>query len=197
MTSPMFSAEEMVFLRSLLDMPEDRNTWLVYADWLEDRSDPRAEFLRLVVARSLMAEDDPMRQETEARLAQLRIELNPQWMMMFDPALVGNCYSCRWDELNATDLPDIRLCSNCRRAVIYCHTIEEAREYASCEQLVALSTRIPLEVIAQDLAFQRFFPSAASDSDVDFELELPPSDLDGDFEMELPPPPPRPWWKFW
>ena len=36
MSHPTFSAEDRVFLRAILDVPEDRNTWLIYADWLDD-----------------------------------------------------------------------------------------------------------------------------------------------------------------
>jgi uncharacterized protein (TIGR02996 family) len=161
MPSPTFPPEEMVFLRALLDMPEDRNTWLVYADWLDDRSDPRAEFLRLMVAHSLMAARDPARKQTEARLKQLRAELDPNWMMMFDPAPAANCSygpwtpnrRCgqSWADMAPTDVPDIRICRTCRKSVIYCHTLEEAREYASCGQIVALSSRTPLDALTETL----------------------------------------------
>ena len=162
MPNPMFPPEEMAFLRELLDMPEDRNSWLVYADWLDDRGDPRAEFLRLTVAHSLMAEGDPERAEAEARLKQLRAELDPNWMMMFDAAPVTYCYRwlgvrgrCgqSWADMAPTDVPDIRICRQCNKAVIYCHTLEEAREYDSCGQIVALSTRIPPETVAADERF--------------------------------------------
>jgi uncharacterized protein (TIGR02996 family) len=41
--------EDEPFLRALLANPDDRTTRLVYADWLDDRADPRAEYLRLGV----------------------------------------------------------------------------------------------------------------------------------------------------
>jgi uncharacterized protein (TIGR02996 family) len=196
MSNPSFTAEDLVFLRAILDVPEDRNTWLIYADWLEDRSDPRAEFLRLMVARSLMSDDDPARPETEARLTQLRGELDSNWMMMFDPAPVGNCRPCRWDDMIATDVPDIRRCHRCKQAIIYCHTLEEARQYASCGQDVALSTRIPAAEIAADPAF-RPPPPPPPDSD-EFELTL--EEFLGAEPPAAPPPPEPPrraWWKFW
>ncbi|MBN9120939.1 MAG: TIGR02996 domain-containing protein [Planctomycetes bacterium] len=206
MSHPTFTDDDRAFLRAILDVPEDRNTWLIYADWLDDRGDPRAEFLRLAVARSLMAADDPARLEAEARLTQLRAELDPQWVMMFDPAPVGNCArgswvrarcAQRWDDMAATDVPDIRICYTCREAVIYCHTIEEARQYASCGQRVALSTRIPAEAIAGAPAFQEPAPPADHDSD---EFELTSDEfLDAGPPAPTPRPsvPARPWWKFW
>jgi uncharacterized protein (TIGR02996 family) len=39
--------QEESFLRAIADDPADNTTRLVYADWLEERGDPRAEFLRL------------------------------------------------------------------------------------------------------------------------------------------------------
>lgn len=39
--------DEQSFLRGLLMSPEDLSIRSVYADWLEDRGDPRAEFVRL------------------------------------------------------------------------------------------------------------------------------------------------------
>lgn len=205
MSNPVFTDEDRAFLRSILDVPEDRNTWLIYADWLDDRGDPRAEFLRLMVARSLLAPDDPARPEAETRLLQLRAELDPQWMMMFDPAPVGNCSESRWqpgrcmerwDEMIATDVPDIRICRRCRLAVVYCHTVEESREFASCGQRVALSTRVPAEQVAQEPAFRAPEPpQTLYDSDADFELAL--QDAEPPAPPLPPPSPARPWWKFW
>ena len=38
--------EDTAFLRSVIAFPEDATARLVYADWLDDRNDPRAELLR-------------------------------------------------------------------------------------------------------------------------------------------------------
>jgi uncharacterized protein (TIGR02996 family) len=40
--------EEAGFIAALAAAPDDRTTLLVYADWLEERNDPRAEGLRLL-----------------------------------------------------------------------------------------------------------------------------------------------------
>lgn len=40
--------EENAFLKNISKDPNDTTTRLVYADWLEDRDDPRAEYLRLL-----------------------------------------------------------------------------------------------------------------------------------------------------
>lgn len=44
-------SEESSFLRAILNHPTDDTARLVYADWLEERDDPRAEYLRLEVKR--------------------------------------------------------------------------------------------------------------------------------------------------
>src|SRR4051794_15905977 len=40
-------SEDEPFLRAILADPDDRVSRLVYADWLDERADPRAEYLRL------------------------------------------------------------------------------------------------------------------------------------------------------
>src|SRR5215208_4409122 len=42
--------EEAGFIAALLAAPNDRTAMLVYADWLDERADPRAEYLRMVAA---------------------------------------------------------------------------------------------------------------------------------------------------
>lgn len=40
--------EEAGFIAALLAEPDDRVALLVYADWLDERNDPRGEFVRLL-----------------------------------------------------------------------------------------------------------------------------------------------------
>ena len=42
--------EEAGFIAAMLADPDDRTVLLVYADWLDERNDPRGEYLRLLVA---------------------------------------------------------------------------------------------------------------------------------------------------
>ena len=50
MPMSLFPAEELSFLRTILDMPEDRNTLLIYADWLDEHGEGEyAEFIRLQI----------------------------------------------------------------------------------------------------------------------------------------------------
>jgi uncharacterized protein (TIGR02996 family) len=41
--------DDIAFQRAILASPADTTLKLVYADWLQERDDPRAEFLRLQV----------------------------------------------------------------------------------------------------------------------------------------------------
>jgi uncharacterized protein (TIGR02996 family) len=60
---------ENAFVVALVSAPEDTTARLVYADWLEERSDPRAEFLRLAVSG-----------RSPARLKALAKQFDPWWV---------------------------------------------------------------------------------------------------------------------
>src|SRR4051812_39524587 len=64
--------EEVGFIAALLAEPGDRTAMLVYADWLDDRGDPRAEYLRACAAGEL----------SEARLIELRQRLDNGWIAL-------------------------------------------------------------------------------------------------------------------
>jgi uncharacterized protein (TIGR02996 family) len=63
-------SEEERFLQALRESPDDAGLKAVYADWLEDRGDARAEFVRLLNQRA----------EATARLEQLTPGLDPEWV---------------------------------------------------------------------------------------------------------------------
>ncbi|MBP3960202.1 TIGR02996 domain-containing protein [Gemmata sp. G18] len=201
---PALTAEDRVFLRALVDTPEDRTTWLVYADWFEDRGDPRAEFLRLIVDRDLMPGGDPLVTRADARLAHLRNELDPLWLAAFDPAPVMNCSGmrseglCVWTELTATDAPDIRLCYGCLRPVFYCCTPDEAALIRSAGEVIALSTRFqfeqaPLPPLPPSTPPVRYEPPPVPPN----VRTAPEYDPRYTYQARSDPPPARPWWKFW
>jgi serine/threonine-protein kinase len=75
-------SDEDVFLQALRADPGDIPLRQVYADWLEDRDDPRAEYLRLLLAG---ADADP---GSCRRLDELRPALDPQWVALVHPAAV-------------------------------------------------------------------------------------------------------------
>jgi uncharacterized protein (TIGR02996 family) len=62
--------EDEGFVRAIRDDPDDAALRLVYADWLDERSDPRGEYLRLGCKLS----------EIQARMAQLQEHIEPKWV---------------------------------------------------------------------------------------------------------------------
>src|SRR5262245_14470066 len=68
--------EERGFLTAIMERPDDDATKLVYADWLEERGDSRAEFLRLLIKtrqeRAISPEQRQRHQDLSSSLAQLR-----------------------------------------------------------------------------------------------------------------------------
>jgi uncharacterized protein (TIGR02996 family) len=74
--------EEDGFLRAMLASPEDVPVRLVYADWLEERGDRRAEYLRLGAR---LAAVPPGHETTRAawrRMVELRTHLPPAWLAL-------------------------------------------------------------------------------------------------------------------
>ncbi|AMV29527.1 hypothetical protein VT84_34350 [Gemmata sp. SH-PL17] len=61
-------------LLGIATSPTDKTAKLVYADWLEDRSDPRGEYVRL------LAEGKKLAPRGTKRLATLRKKCSPAWL---------------------------------------------------------------------------------------------------------------------
>ena len=145
MSAP-FADDDRAFIRGILTSPADFTGWLAYADFLDERNDPRAEFLRLELRK-----DDPdlsptARADLLARVEELREQFDPEWVAVFDRPKVENCrdpfaYRCpeKWEHLRATDDPEVRVCDACRDRVHYCHTLTEARKHAGMGHCVAVS----------------------------------------------------------
>jgi uncharacterized protein (TIGR02996 family) len=73
-------SEEDGFLRAILASPGDAAVRLVYADWLEDRADPRAEYLRLGARLAGLAAGDEAAAAARRRMLQLRPQLPLAWL---------------------------------------------------------------------------------------------------------------------
>src|SRR5436190_19492867 len=63
-------SDAAAFLKALRDNPADDTARLVYADWLDERNDPRAEFIRL---RQRFA-------ELTTRINELADQFDPEWL---------------------------------------------------------------------------------------------------------------------
>jgi uncharacterized protein (TIGR02996 family) len=85
--------DEQAFLQILCENSLDDATRLVYADWLEERGDPRAHYLRreMLLAESQESEEGHAALEEEVRRS--RSELDPDWIELagkkFDLVLVS------------------------------------------------------------------------------------------------------------
>jgi uncharacterized protein (TIGR02996 family) len=67
-------------LQAIIEDPENDTPRLIYADWLEERGDPRAAYLRAEVELAALAPDAPEHAEAERRLAEARRGLATEWL---------------------------------------------------------------------------------------------------------------------
>lgn len=61
-------SDEVAFLNAIRANPDDDTTRLVYADWLDDRDDPRGAFVRLHLALRSVAPDRPFLDKRQHRV---------------------------------------------------------------------------------------------------------------------------------
>src|SRR5437879_10706296 len=87
-------SDQVSLLLAILNSPDDQTLRLVYADWLEEHGDPRAELIRLECQLTAMTEDDPARQHLQARESGLVKQYGKRW---FGPLVrvMGDGFSVR------------------------------------------------------------------------------------------------------
>jgi uncharacterized protein (TIGR02996 family) len=73
-------ADHTQFLDALAAQPEDDALRLVYADWLEEQGDPRAELLRLEVQRLAWPDAEGPPPDVVTRIQALRIGVGVAWL---------------------------------------------------------------------------------------------------------------------
>jgi uncharacterized protein (TIGR02996 family) len=73
------SEQEHALLRAIINDPDNEELRLVFADYLEEHSDPRAEFIRLQIERERLPPFAPSRAELEAREQELLAQFRVQW----------------------------------------------------------------------------------------------------------------------
>jgi uncharacterized protein (TIGR02996 family) len=71
--------DEDAFLRAILASPHDDAPRLIYADWLEERGDPRGEYIRLLCALDGLPGDDARAVEMRERLQALEARIDLSW----------------------------------------------------------------------------------------------------------------------
>jgi uncharacterized protein (TIGR02996 family) len=153
------------FCRAIAEAPEDTAARLVYADWLEEQGDPRAEFVRADVRLAAMPAEDPARPALLEQLQDLRTGLDPDWLARLDRTPIENCvlpptprrrkarpsapslefaYMCplRWELLLEGTEAKVRHCDFCHMNVYHCASMAEAREHAWQGHCVAVDSRL-------------------------------------------------------
>ncbi|MCI0461760.1 MAG: ribosomal protein L7/L12 [Gemmataceae bacterium] len=84
--------EDAAFIEALQASPEDDALRLVYADWLEERGDERADYLRTVAALASMPEEDQRYPDLRSRLLGLCDRVDAEWRRLvgrqFDVILI-------------------------------------------------------------------------------------------------------------
>jgi hypothetical protein len=144
---------------------------LVYADWLEEKGDARAAFLRAQVG------SGPLPQ----------LELDPDWVAQVDRTPIENCpgvqfaYACpkKWEDL-APRSERVRFCGACQQEVHHCTSVAEAQSHAWQGHCVAVGSFVPRA------------PGDLQPVEPLMGIIVPPPE---------PPPEPEPpkkrWWQFW
>lgn len=72
--------EENAFFQAVLASPEDTTLRLIYADWLDERGDPRGEFLRIVLEMSPLPVCSTRYQELRCRRDRISIGFDSEWL---------------------------------------------------------------------------------------------------------------------
>jgi uncharacterized protein (TIGR02996 family) len=86
-------AIEDAFLHDILARPDEDAPRLIYADWLEERNNPRGEFIRVQCALARLAAEDPRRWPLERRERELLAAHESEWLPQRE--LTGECRFCR------------------------------------------------------------------------------------------------------
>ncbi len=71
---------EDAFLQAICEAPDDDTPRLVYADYLDERADPRGGFIRVQVALATLPEGDERREDLEARERALLEQHEEEWL---------------------------------------------------------------------------------------------------------------------
>jgi uncharacterized protein (TIGR02996 family) len=159
-----FMGDEENFIQAIRAAPGDYALRLVYADWLEERGDPRAEFLRALVALARLGHNNPRRALLTRRLRELRSVADAAWLAVVECPPIENCgmrfsLECprQWELLTPTESPTVRFCASCQKRVYYCLSMDQATYHAWRGECVAVESSLVRRV--GDLPAQRGDPS--------------------------------------
>jgi uncharacterized protein (TIGR02996 family) len=86
---------EAGFIEAIRQRSNDRGRWLIFADWLEERGDPRGELIRLQVHLAELPADDPGRQALVAREFDLFHTLPRGTIVLYPPRASASPSKCQ------------------------------------------------------------------------------------------------------
>lgn len=198
----MDSTEENAFLAGIWAEPKDDLRRLVYADWLEEQGSDecraKAEYLRLEVHVSGLADDHPERDGHILKLRELAKGLPIEWKTAVAKVSIENCnvrwrFQCpkKWSELEPVESEfgsDMRFCSACRKNVHFCQSVEVARGLA---ETLGACVAIDLGVIRRPGDMDMLRGPAELDSDIEMG-EFTADDFNPGAPGFTPPPPANP-----
>jgi len=124
----MLTSEDAEFLEEIRRSPNDDTPRLIYADWLEEQGDVRAEYLRLECEVASLGKHDALYVELRPRLMELRGQIDIRWITAVGRTRVANCphrgTNCpkHWEALMKTGNPRQRFCLTCESLVHFCET---------------------------------------------------------------------------
>jgi uncharacterized protein (TIGR02996 family) len=84
-------SEDDSFLRAIFAAPKDSALRLVYADWLEERGDQRAEYLRLGVRFAELPVGHEAASGVRRRMIELRAHLSAHWLALLGDYRASYC----------------------------------------------------------------------------------------------------------
>lgn len=179
---PIAYQVEAEFLLEIFETPSDSKPKMVYADWLEEQGDARAEFLRLDIELQNRTKESLDYQELLAARSELLPQIDRDWINLLGKAAIEKCdsranranrrisgdpstsqvvefeFRCpkRWENLSPQPhTTEMRICAECNKGVHYCYTISQAREHARQGHCVAVDASVPRKLHDLD-----FVPSA-------------------------------------
>lgn len=91
-TPPKLHPDEVAFLQAIRETPDDDTPRLVYSDWLEERGDPRGEFIRFQCELARLPASDGRSRTLKAREQALLNEHGSAWRSMLPPFLRGETF---------------------------------------------------------------------------------------------------------
>src|SRR5215813_4740485 len=87
----MSLSDDEAFIRAILDAPGDDAPRLVYADWLDERGDPRGAFLRAESAVFHELPNSAAHPRLQIALGRARKSVDPDWALRVSRPPFGAC----------------------------------------------------------------------------------------------------------